>query len=228
MSDSERLISKLINDKPMFHTWSELPPVGPEILRFIARNVSRGMTTLETGAGHTTVIFAIAGARHTCIAPANDEFDKIVAYCSRAGVDLSGVRFIDESSDRALPRDGTVPSELDFVFIDGAHRLPFPLIDYHYTGASLKVGGLLGLDDMEMPSVRQLYTFLDGEDEWELVDAIHDAAFFRKIAHVKIIRDWAGQKINRKENWATPNWKPHWGKRIRNKTVRVVRALGLR
>ena len=70
---------------------------------------------------------------------------------------------------------------MDFVFIDGAHAFPIACIDFHYTEYRLKVGGIMGVDDIFMPSVRILYDFLCAEDDWELVETISDTAFFRLL-----------------------------------------------
>jgi len=89
-----------------------------------------------------------------------------------------------------------IPSELDHILIDGAHRFPFPIIDWHYTAPKLRLGGILSVDDFKMPSVKILYDFLCIEEVWELIEVIHNTAFFRKLREPFIIDDWQNQKIN--------------------------------
>ncbi len=202
-SSSAGAIDRLIRERPNLHAGAGGIPVSwavpPEVLRFIFENISPGMVTLETGSGHTTVAFAIAGARHTAISPAADEFHRITEYCRSIGVEPT-VAFLAASSDEVLPSDRSLPAELDFVFIDGAHQFPLPCLDYHYAAPRLKVGGILGVDDVAMPSVKLLYDFLLAEGQWQLVCRIKDTAFFRRVraADRRPGDYWASQGINRR------------------------------
>lgn len=193
------LLDKLIEDKPQFHlhngsltnSWS----VHPDTLRFIYSLLTPGATTLETGCGQTTVVFAIAGAKHTCVMPDAGEAERVQEYCAKLGL-ANNITFVIESSDVALPSDERIPSKLDFVLIDGAHAFPAPIIDWHYTARKLKIGGILAVDDYRMPSVQVLHSFLCTEDEWETVRTVRNTAFFRKLQEPKALVHWNGQKIN--------------------------------
>ena len=61
----------------------------------------------------------------------------------------------------------------------------------------MPVGGIVLVDDYRMPSVRILYDFLDGEDEWELVKAFEVTAAFRRVKETVCEWDWADQQINK-------------------------------
>lgn len=192
-------IERLISDKPAFHMWPDGTSadwsVAGDVLRFLANLVQPGMNTLETGAGQTTVAFALRGAHHICITPDNGQTERIEAYLKP--LDPSGsVRFINESSDTALPAGHGIPVRLDLVLIDGAHRFPFPVLDWYYTQRRVPVGGIMIVDDFRMPSVRVLYDFLVGEDEWELVKAFQVTAAFRRVKETVGELDWADQRIN--------------------------------
>jgi predicted O-methyltransferase YrrM len=193
------LVDTLIQDKPPFHlhqgaltnSWS----VHPDTLRYIYSLVSPGSVTLETGCGQTTVVFAMAGAKHTCVMPNAGEAERVKAYCANLGLACE-ITFVIESSDVALPCGDQIPPELDFVFIDGAHAFPAPIIDWHYTARRLKIGGVLGVDDYRMPSVQLLHQFLCDEDEWELLTIMQNTSFFKKLQEPKALVHWNGQKIN--------------------------------
>jgi len=195
-------IERLVEDRPQFHVKPDGRPVSwavnADVVRFIYENVKPGMITLETGSGHSTVAFALAGARHIAVTPSEAEGQKVLEYCGAIGIEPH-VRFLHEQSDRILPNSAEIPPELDFVLIDGAHYFPIPCIDFHYTAGRLKVGGIMGVDDIFMPSVRVLYDFLCAEDHWELVSQIRDTAFFRLLRHkVSPSTDpWTGQGINK-------------------------------
>jgi len=190
----------LIQENPRLQAWGDGTPanwaVAPDVLRFISHHVEPGMRTLETGAGQTTIALAIAGARHTAITLDPGEAERIRSWCTRHGVGSDNLTFIHESSDQALARGAGLPETLDVVFIDGAHRFPFPCLDWHFTESRLKIGGLLGVDDFAMPSVRILFDFLNGEDEWTLVETIARTAFFRRERETVVVNDCQGQRIN--------------------------------
>jgi hypothetical protein len=154
-----------------------------------------GMSTLETGCGHTTAVFSIAGTNHICITPDAEEVARIKQYCAGLGL-AQNVTFLIDSSDKALPCSTLIPAALDVIIIDGAHRFPFPIIDWHYTTSRLKLGGVVCLDDFNMPSVRILHNFLCVEEEWQLINIMHNTAFFRKINEQNVVGDWKHQKIN--------------------------------
>ncbi|HWO43630.1 MAG TPA: class I SAM-dependent methyltransferase, partial [Candidatus Eisenbacteria bacterium] len=193
-----RMLERLIKDAPRFHSangaltsWS----VQAETLRYLDSVLEPGMKTLETGCGQTTVVFAIARTRHVCVTPNREEVDRVQRYCAQLGLEPSLV-FVIDSSDKALPREDVVLRDLDLIFIDGAHAFPAPILDWHYSARGLKIGGLLAVDDYKMPSVKMLFDFLRGEEEWELLSIVQNTAFFRKRAEMKALADWRGQKIN--------------------------------
>jgi hypothetical protein len=193
-------IERLIDESPSLHAWPDGRPanwsVAPQVLRYLHDCLEPGWTTLETGAGQTTLAFAIAGTHHVCITPDCTEAKLIRAYCAAHGIE-DRVTFIHESSDVALASGRAVPEALDFVLIDGAHRFPFPIIDWHYTERRLRVGGIVAVDDFPMPSVRILHDFLMGEDEWELIKQFQVTSFFRRRRQTVSVWDWADQKINK-------------------------------
>jgi predicted O-methyltransferase YrrM len=205
MDSKNSLIEKLIDEKPKFHvlpggtltSWA----VSSDVLRFIYSKLTPDMTTLETGAGHSTVVFAIAGTNHTCITRSEAEVAGIRQYCSELGLG-GNVNFLIGSSDVILPCNNQVPLEIDFAFIDGAHKFPLPCIDWYYMERKLKVGGIIGVDDFKMPSVRVLIDFLKIEDEWELIRIVRNAAFFRKVREYDHPYYWRSQRFNTDdESW---------------------------
>lgn len=197
---TETLVERLLAERPAFHAWPDGTPanwsVAPEVLRHLASLVHPGMNTLETGAGQTTVAFALAGANHVCVTPDTSQAEKIKDYITTLDAP-SSLHFIQQSSDQALPSGEGVPERLDIVLIDGAHRFPFPILDWYYTQSRVPVGGLMVVDDYNMPSVRILYDFLAGEEEWELTKAFEVTAFFRRVKETISVWDWADQLINK-------------------------------
>jgi hypothetical protein len=155
------------------------------------------MTTLETGSGASTVVFAARGASHTAISPVPDEHARIAAYCAAHGMSAAGVRFIAASSHTALLDDWS-PEPLDIVLIDGAHSFPFPVLDWMYTAEHLRVGGRMLVDDAYQPAVNVLARYLRAHPSWELeVVPGHRTPVFRKVAQAALSFDWDDRALGR-------------------------------
>ena len=153
------------------------------------------MQTLETGAGISTLIFAIGGATHTAIAPWQDEMDAIRDYATASGIDMSHVNLIASASEALLPTLD-IP-ELDIVFIDGMHAFPWPVLDWYYTADRLKIGGLMILDDTQIKSVGYLAQFLKADaPRWKYVTTVGEHTdVFKKVARVHDVA-WHEQPWN--------------------------------
>jgi predicted O-methyltransferase YrrM len=163
----------------------------------ISRYVRRDGRTLETGCGASTVVFAAAGARHTAISPSRAEHERIRAYCSGARIDDSQLSFIEGSSDRVLP--SLAPDDLlDVAFIDGAHSFPFPVIDWHYVTRHLRTGGILIMDDVNIPAVAIAFTAMRRDrSAWRLLATADDrAAAFEKLRESPEGDNWKAQSFN--------------------------------
>src|SRR5256885_8926233 len=98
-------VSELLADPPKLHVFKQSPgtPEGlfkngelvnrwklsDEELLFISRVVGKGAKTMETGAGCSTVLFALLGANHTCIVPDKSLTERIVAFCHEKKISTS-------------------------------------------------------------------------------------------------------------------------------------------
>ena len=104
-----------------------------------------GTKTLETGAGVSTVLFALKGTQHTCIVPDQTQVQGIKEICNQNQISTDKIDFRIDGSENVLPQ--LRPAGLDLVLIDGCHGFPAPFIDWHYAGSGLKANGILIVDD---------------------------------------------------------------------------------
>lgn len=154
--------------------------IGPDVAKFIYESVSEESLTLETGSGLSTLVFALKRARHTVVTPNEKEFAKIRGYARENHISLDRVEFVTMASDDYLPR--CEASNLDFVFIDGKHAFPWPILDWFYTADKLKVGGICLLDDLELASVAILRDFLSEDPRWKSCQSFGKRTIsFRKV-----------------------------------------------
>ena len=163
-------------------------------LRWLEREIKPGMATLETGAGSSTLAFAAGGAEHVAVTTDASEEVRIRAQADRMGIDHSQVRFEIGPSHEVLPRLEARP--LDLVLVDGAHGFPYPVLDWWFTAAQLKVGGRVLLDDAYMPPVAMLVDALRRQPGWEFAgNAGYRTAVVRKTAESLPHWDWEGERI---------------------------------
>jgi len=192
-------IHKLLEDNPSFHSWDsgEIANFGvsDRVVKYIYSKLKAGHSTIETGSGKSTFAFLLAGCNHIAISPNPLEEERIRKYCQENNIEYN-FKFICGSSTEELPNLVNGINHFDLIFIDGAHRYPFAEIDYHYTEKKLRVGGYLVLDDVQLPSVRNLFLFLKKEKNWRLEIVIDNTAFFVKFAEEIVIDDWQNQGIN--------------------------------
>src|SRR5258707_11931003 len=74
-----------------------------EVLSFISQRIDASACTLETGCGVSTVVFALAGARHICITPAEHEIQRIRDYCLAENISVGAIAFYADTSEKVLP-----------------------------------------------------------------------------------------------------------------------------
>jgi hypothetical protein len=188
-------LQALLDDLPKVHEhegqlvlWGLPRPV----LDLIDAQVTERSNTLETGSGLSTILLALKGASHICITPSQDEVDRIREYCKRRNVSLQHVDFRVDLSANALPKLG--PVELDLALIDGSHGFPAPFMDWYFISSSLKIGGTLIIDDVQIWTGHILKEFLSSEREWKLVEVFgNKTAIFLKEQSYCPWKDFGGQ-----------------------------------
>jgi predicted O-methyltransferase YrrM len=101
------------------------------------------------------------GAKHVIIDPFQYEtwHGLGVQHLQEAGVDF--YELIQVKSEFALPRilEGN-EGQFDFIFVDGWHTFDHTLLDCFYATRLLRVGGYLVIDDVTMPAVRDVVSFV--------------------------------------------------------------------
>lgn len=168
----------------------------------------RALRTLETGLGYAvSTLFICEGllangtdGRHVAIDPY--QLESLPGHRTRyGGVGLStleeaGVRklveFHAEESQIVLPRLLAEGRSFDLAFLDGNHRFEGVFLDLFYSGRLLREGGIVFVDDHQLPAVRHSVRFCvanlgwavedegeEGEHEWVVLRTGRHDAFLR-------------------------------------------------
>lgn len=157
--------------------------------RLLADVCAPGSRTLETGSGISTALFASWGTVHRCITPAQSEADALAEYGRTRGIDMSGVTFDVAPSEEALTRLPGDEPPLDVVFVDGNHGFPAPMIDWFYAGGRLRRDGFFVLDDIHLPAVKLLRSFLDLDPRWRKLERTAKWAAWQRLSEGALVED---------------------------------------
>lgn len=137
----------------------------------------RAAETIEIGLGYGVAALFVceglvangaAGARHVAIDPwQGTRF----ADCGLQFLDEAGVaELVDHHSDDsaiALPRLVAEGRSLDLAFVDGNHRFDGVFLDLVYLGRLVRGGGVVFVDDYQLPSVARAVSFCTSNLRWE-------------------------------------------------------------
>lgn len=194
MNPGQTCVEKLIEERPQLHPGQNTWSVSPAVLRYFADVVKPTDRTAETGAGYTTVALAALAAHHVGITIDAECANLTRAYLGTLGIS-DKVTLIVEPSEVALPK--LAKSEVfDFVFVDGSHAYPLPSLDWHFLDMHLRVGGVFGFDNVEIPAVHAHTDFLRRNGSYRRVHRIthepinYTVEFYEKLRDEPRVDTW--------------------------------------
>jgi hypothetical protein len=210
----------LLNNPPKLHRDGSGNPVSwklnDQVLSFIDESVNENSKTLETGAGVSTILFALKGTYHTCITPDAQLIERVKDYCHEQDISTEKIHFSIGRSEDILPHLKT--DDLDLVLIDGRHAFPSPFIDWYYSSTKLKKNGIVIIDDILIWTGKVIKDFLVLESAWTLKEDFLDACAFIKKEEDTHQKFWAEQPyLVKQSNYALR----HWAYRV-NKGLRYL------
>jgi len=186
---------EFLSAQPKFHYDENGDPIswaiGVDALSIIKDELADGSRTLETGAGVSTVLFAMLSHQHTAICPDGREFDNIRRYCDGHAIRHDHVRFEEGRSEFVLPRLELEP--LDLVLVDGRHAFPSPFIDWFYSAEALRVGGIMVIDDTQIITGKELSDFMAEHPSWSTIHILDKTSIFRKLDDRVHLGEWNSQ-----------------------------------
>ncbi|MGA3079133.1 MAG: class I SAM-dependent methyltransferase [Bryobacteraceae bacterium] len=175
-----------------FHPWDAMSPMA------LSAILNRGpfRSTAETGCGGSTIVLSHASDRHTAFAI--DGKDRTISELRKQSDLRTGkVTFVEGETKDTLPAY-RFEGELDLVLLDGPHAYPLPQIEFAYLFPWIRLGGWLVVDDVQIPSVYEIFDFLRKEPPVVLEEVVVRTAFFRRTGAAEHSPDgWARQGINR-------------------------------
>lgn len=124
--------------------------------------------------------------------PDADQVEAVTAYAAARGIPSDHVTFHVDTSDKVLPVLELDP--LDVFLIDGGHGFPHPTIDWYFGARPLKDGGIVVVDDVQLPRVHDhLITVLDADPRWEQIGGDWRWRAYRKNGDFSLSEVWTSQ-----------------------------------
>lgn len=128
--------------------------------------------TMETGCGKSTILLSNISERHV-VFTMDDR---------RLGERSSVNYYMNCPHSRPVeivygPTQLTLPTfsfdrPLSLALIDGPHAFPFPDLEYYHIYPHLEKGAYLIIDDVDIASVRNLYSVVKEDEMFEVVDVV--------------------------------------------------------
>ena len=184
----------------------------PLVLRAIARHASarRIRHSAETGTGKSTILLSHLSEHHTVFT--FGEGDGSLSQARSSLLRADRVEWVLGPTQRTLARH-TFAHRLQLALIDGPHAYPFPELEYYWLYPQLDENALLIVDDINIPTVFRLYTFLLEEPMFEALEVVGNTAFFRRTAAPTFdpLGDgWQRQAFNRRRHPVPPESQRRW------------------
>ena len=159
--------------------WHDSGNLNPPVLNALVRHALRigARQTAETGCGLSTVVLSVLADDHTCFTIASGNSLERVQSVEHLRHDR--VNFVVGPSQLTLARH-SFARPLDFALIDGPHGFPFVHMEYFHFYPKVRKGGILVVDDIHIPTIRQLYDVLRDEKMWNHIEDVETTAFFQR------------------------------------------------
>lgn len=168
--------------------------VSPEEGEALRDWVSRegAVRTIEIGLGYGISALHICeglmlngdpAARHVVLDPSQSTR---FADCGLQVLEDAGVRHLVEHhaefSEIALPQFLKEGRSFDLGFVDGNHRFDAVVLDLLYLGRLVRRGGVVALDDYNLPGIRRAVSFFVTNLGWTVEETIGDYAVVLRTA----------------------------------------------
>jgi hypothetical protein len=174
-----------------------------DVLLALAEVLPEGpITSLETGCGKSTVLFSNISRRHLVFAYDDRGMPQSSVDMVHASEDFnaSTTEFIYGPTQKTLPFYQFGKGEVfDVILLDGPHGYPFPDLEYAILYERLKVGSVLVIDDIHIPSIGHMYDLLRVDRMYDEVGVFASTGVLRRTELTGVPSDgdhWWEQNYN--------------------------------
>ena len=158
--------------------WHGAGTVSDRVLTALARY--HPAFSVETGTGRTTLLFSHLSGRHIVFTK-EDAGDGDSLDAVRTSPLLGECEFVVGPTQQTL-LSYSFDEPIDLAYLDGPHAYPFPDLEYWAVYPHIPEGGVLVIDDVNIPTIGNLFAFLKADAMWSLEQVVDNTAFFHRTA----------------------------------------------
>ncbi len=167
--------------EPDWHGRGSVPPSVIDALDRHIASYGEIAHSVETGTGRTTLLLSHRSHDHVVFTiDDTGDGDSLDRVRHSPLLNAASTRFVLGPSQRTILAHEFAP--LDLAYLDGPHAYPFPELEYWAVYPHLLPGALLVVDDVQIPTLANMYEFLRADAMYELLEVVDDCAFFRRTA----------------------------------------------
>lgn len=160
----------------------------------------RPVRAIETGCGASTILFSHYAEKHYsfCYDDRECENSSVNFVIEFPGFRAEKVEWVFGPTQLTVPRH-IISEPIDIILIDGPHGFPFPELEYYYFYRLLQPNSVLIIDDIHIPTLRNLFNFLSQDDMFYLHQVTATTAFFVRTSEPMLNPlgdDWWKQRYN--------------------------------
>ena len=145
---------------------------GSELNRLVRESKTKKSLEIGLAYGFSTIFImdALASAgSHIAIDPFQATLWHGVGATQATRLSPKRFKWLEDYSIHVLSDYIRAGERFDFIFIDGNHRFDDVLVDFYLSDQTLKVDGLLVLDDIWMASIRTVLSYVLANRAYEIV-----------------------------------------------------------
>ena len=160
--------------------WHACGSLRPSVLKAIFRHCSKLSIThsLETGSGKSTILFSHISPDHKVFTL--DEGNGSIEKVKKSPLFKNESTVFIEGPTQITLAKFNFSYKLQVALLDGPHGYPFPDLEYYYIYPHLEKGSILIIDDIDIPSVHNMFKFLKSDKMFSLIEVVKTTAFFRR------------------------------------------------
>ncbi len=138
-------------------------------------------TSAETGCGKSTVLLSNLSDHHTafCVDDRDSPGSSVLFYETCPLTRVERVHPVFGPTQISLAQYQH-PHLYDIVLLDGPHGWPFPELEYFHFYPHIRKGGILIVDDVNIPTIGRMADFIAEDAMWELIKLVDTTALFRR------------------------------------------------
>lgn len=173
------LVEEINALEPDWHGRGSVTPAVIKTLDGYLRDYGPVTRSVETGTGRTSLLLSHHSSDHTIFTiDDSGDGDSLVRVQESPLLDKDSTTFVLGPTQRTLQAHNFEP--LDVVYLDGPHAYPFPELEYWAVYPHLRAGGLLIIDDVQIPTIANMYQVLRSDRMYHELEVIDDCAFLRR------------------------------------------------